>query len=161
MRCKSCNRANLPNEKICRYCGTELPANVDRFSEPRLDSGIDKTPASEEEQGSKYSSDPSSTIGNKRNVDNKLFGKPFKWLLAGWGVFWVLGWSTANYGAAIELIVALSIAFVGAVVSTVIVRGIREFLKPSAESGHKVEAAEIEIAKLRRKVKELSEKNGD
>jgi len=61
----------------------------------------------------------------------------------------------------IELFGAVFFGVTAAFVSTLIYWGIREFIKSNADKDHRADAAESEIAELRRKVEELSRKSED
>jgi len=59
----------------------------------------------------------------------------------------------------LELIVSVFFGVGAALVSTLIYWGIREFLKSNADKDRRADAADSEIAELRRKVDELSRKS--
>jgi len=157
MRCATCSRANFPTEKICRYCGAQLHEVVDEDARSQQ-GGESAAPAvSDVEDSVGNTVSTSSRHNNNENV-GRLFGKLFKWLLAGWGAFWVLSWSTANLKPAAELGIALLLALAAALISTVVYRGIKELFTPSAGTFRRADAVESEIAELRKKVEELSKR---
>jgi hypothetical protein len=88
----------------------------------------------------------------------------FKWAFWGWSAFFVLAWFLNNgieLRSVIEIVISVFFGVGAALVSTLIYWGIREFLKSNADKDHRADAAESEIAELRRKVEELSRKSED
>jgi|TARA_B100002003_G_C13947515_1_gene459554 hypothetical protein len=99
--------------------------------------------------------------GNSENDAEKI-RKVFRWLFLGWSAFFVLVWFiNHDLKFLIEIAASVFMGGIAAGISTLIYWGIREFLKAKTGSGQRVEAAESEIAELRRKVEELSRSSED
>jgi len=156
MLCPACRLQNYSTAMSCRHCNCSL----------------DVTDANERQ--SKVTSNPQTAAlvgrqilagtatGRTSDEDNtQKLQKVFKWLFMGWVIFFVLAWSLSNFKPAMELFVSILLAAAAALVSTLIYWGIWEFLKSNTDKDRRADAAESEIAELRRKVEELSRKSED
>jgi hypothetical protein len=154
VRCKTCNRANLPNQPICIYCGEEVGASK------TPDHGLrfpDRSP-----KASAPTSSSLPDITTREGVDGRRIKKVFKWALCGWTAFFILGWFiNHDLQYLVEIVGSVGFGVAAALVSTLIYWGIREFIKSNADKDHRADAADSEIAELRRKVDELSRKSED
>jgi hypothetical protein len=103
----------------------------------------------------------STSVKTSSDQDPEQIKKVFKWFLWGWVAFFVLAYMAIDVKRGIELIASVFFGVGAALVSTLIYWGIREFLKSNADKDRRADAAESEIAELRRKVDELSRKSED
>ena len=95
-----------------------------------------------------------------KQEDAKQIKKVFKWALWGWTAFFILGWfinHDLRYLA--EIVVSVGLGVAAAFISTLIYWGIRELLKPNADTVRRADAAESELAELRKKIEELSKQS--
>ena len=142
MRCKTCNRANLPNVTACLYCGELL--NRSPKASARTSSSL-----------------PYRTVSE--GVDSRRLKKVFLWTFVGLAFWGTLSFAYGNLGPGGLILWAVNMSFAAALalISTLIYWGVKEFLKRNADTVLRADAAELENAELRRKVDELSRKSED
>jgi hypothetical protein len=92
--------------------------------------------------------------------NSRKIKRVFRWFLWGWVLFFILAWFL-NHDLKFLMEIMMSVVFgaVAALISTLIYWGILEFRKSKAGTVSRADAAESEIAELRRKVEELSRKS--
>jgi hypothetical protein len=164
MKCPSCSKQNyvlledkdIGTNSTCQYCDAPLNVTNDQESLAKI---VDKSNTAVEED---TQSDLGVSIDRYSDeVESQAIGVVLKWLFVGWGVFFVLVWSLSNVKPAIELSVYVLFAAAAAIVSNLIYKGIRKVDEPDAHTIRRADAADSEIAELRRKVDELSRKSDD
>jgi hypothetical protein len=163
MRCPACHTQNYPTDKTCRKCNCVL-ALTDADREITRAAMLQAKVAGNSQTSVPVDDQIVAGTATSRTSDEdeaQRIRLVFKWLFVAWLIFFTLAWSISNFKPAIELFVSALIAAAAALVSTLIYWGIREFLKPSDESVRRADAAESEIAELRRQVEELSRKSED
>ena len=183
MRCPSCSKQNYPTDKTCQHCSSPLHLSVIEKSQVIVSAKVKSTDelasestahttASESKvsatsQRSGSNSSRSLNLDTERKSDEddaQKIRQVFKRLFWGWSAFFVLAWFLNNgieLRSVIEIVISVFFGVGAALVSTLIYWGIREFLKSNADKDRRADAAESEIAELRRKVEELSRKSED
>ena len=165
LECKDCSPPPMPDDKTCDRCG-QLKSEFFFVSSQNPDvcgtcrDELRSPTTATVEDVADIETQPVATGRQTSDEDDpKLIRKVFKRLFWGWSVLFVLAWFiNHDLKFLLEIITSVIFGAVAALISTLIYWGIREFLKPNADTVRRADAAETEIAELRRKVEELSNK---
>lgn len=162
LTCIECGRQNDRTARYCRECNAPLAGSSSAATTmvgtltatSRSKSRSELNMAATSQGGT-----PNPTAEEIREAqDREQIKKVFIWFVWGWVAFFVLAYVAVDVKRGIELIVSVFFGVSAAFVSTLIYWGVKEFRKSNAGNGHRAAAAESEIAELRRKVEELSNK---
>ena len=165
--CTECGQDNDRTARYCRKCNSRLDESSSAIGTTvaTVSETVKSTDDSDSESKSDTTAERSDSVSSgsfdSDQEDSRKIKRVFRWFLWGWVLFFVLGYMAIDVKRGLELIASVFFGVGAALVSTLIYWGIREFLKSNADKDRRADAAESEIAELRRKVEELSRKSED
>jgi ribosomal protein L40E len=165
--CTECGQDNDRTARYCRKCNSRLDESSSAIG--TTVATVSETAKSTDHSDSESKSDTTAQRSDSMSSgsfdldlkNDQKIKRVFKWFLWGWVLFFVLGYISIDVKRGLELIMSLVLGVGAALLSTLIYWGIREFLKSNADKDRRADAAESEIAELRRKIDELSRKSQD